>query len=115
MAQTPYTVLGAIMRELAPAEIYERFTSETGGFSGKIHSSREEQNRASLVGTEQTGELPAVPARRLVNSPSLHRAWQPGSRYGKKKEEGFPSRDFKCVHTCIHTRARAGSVCVVRG
>lgn len=54
------------------------------------------------------GELPAVPARRLLNFPSLHRAWQPGSRYAKKKEEGFLSRDFKCVHTCIHTRARAG-------
>lgn len=30
----------AMMRGLAPAEVYERVTSETGGFSGKIYSSR---------------------------------------------------------------------------
>lgn len=31
---------GAMKRELAPPEVYERFTSETGSFPGKINSSR---------------------------------------------------------------------------
>lgn len=31
---------GARKRELAPAEVYERFTSETESFSGKVNSSR---------------------------------------------------------------------------